>query len=84
MELGIREWVRNMHLAGGEHLALFFTVDEAVVVLHRDERREFVGDGIVCRDIISDKRRGDSETYFAWRGLRYRGSAENSEKLLNG
>ncbi len=31
-----------------EHLAFFLTVDEAVVVLHGDERREVVRDRVVC------------------------------------
>lgn len=30
------------------HLALLFAVDKAVVVLHRDERRELVVDRVVC------------------------------------
>ena len=34
-------------LAQGEHLALLLAVAEAVVVLHRDERREVVGDRII-------------------------------------
>lgn len=37
------------HFEGGEHLALFLAVDERVVVLHRDERREVVLDGVVCK-----------------------------------
>lgn len=37
----------NVNLQGGHHLAFFFAVDEIVVVLHRDERGEFVGDGVV-------------------------------------
>lgn len=32
-----------------EHLALLLSVYEAVLVLHRDERREIVVDGIVYR-----------------------------------
>ena len=32
-----------------EHLALLFSVDEAVLVLHRDERCEVIVDGIVCK-----------------------------------
>ena len=41
-------------LQGGEHLALLFTVEQAVLVLHRDEGREVVRDRIVCRFPGSD------------------------------
>lgn len=37
------------YLEGGEHLALLLAVDERVVVLHRDERREVVLDGVVYK-----------------------------------
>ena len=39
----------TIHLQGREHLALLFSVDEAVLVLHRDERCEGIVDGIVCK-----------------------------------
>lgn len=37
-----------MYLEGGDHLALLFAVDQAIVVLHRDEGREVVRDRVVC------------------------------------
>ena len=40
----MRDWT---NLQRGEHLALFFAVEQAVVVLHRDEGREVVRDGVV-------------------------------------
>ena len=43
--MGIRDWT---NLKRGEHLALFFAVEQAVVILHRDEGREVVRDGVVC------------------------------------
>ena len=42
----------NTNLQGGKHLALFLAIYQAVVVLHGDERREVVGDSIVC-DVVS-------------------------------
>ena len=36
------------YLECGKHLALFLAIDEAIVVLHRDERRELVLYRIVC------------------------------------
>ena len=38
-------------LERGEHLALFFAVGEAVVVLHRDEGRELVLDGVALHRV---------------------------------
>lgn len=48
------------YLESGEHLALFFAVNETIVVLHRDERRQVVRDGVVWsdRDVNSNKCRG--------------------------
>ena len=43
------------YLKGGHHFALFFSVQEIVQVLHRDERSEFVRDGVVW---ITDSRCG--------------------------
>jgi hypothetical protein len=40
-------------LEGGHHLALFLTVEQTVVVLHRDKRREVVCDGVVCENQLS-------------------------------
>ena len=40
-----RDWT---YLQRGEHLALFFAVEQAVVVLHRNEGREVVRDRVVC------------------------------------
>ena len=34
-------------LQGWEHFALFFTIDQAIMILHRDERGQFVLNGIV-------------------------------------
>ena len=39
----------STYFQGGEHLALLFAVEQAVLVLHRDEGREVVRDRIVCR-----------------------------------
>ena len=41
---GIRE--EGWYLERWEHLALLFAVDEAVVVLHRDERRKLILDRV--------------------------------------
>ena len=37
---------KSKHLQYWEHLAFFFPVDQAMVVLHRDERGQVVGDGV--------------------------------------
>ena len=44
-----RDMVRNedAYLQSREHLAFLFTVEQVVVVLHRDERRELVVDCVV-------------------------------------
>jgi hypothetical protein len=39
--------IERSNLECGEHFSLFFTVDQAVVILHRNKRREAVRDGIV-------------------------------------
>ena len=36
-----------LYLERGNHLALFLTVYEVVVVLHRDERREAIADRVI-------------------------------------
>lgn len=36
------------YLQRGIHLSLVFPVQQAVLILHRDERREVVRDGIIC------------------------------------
>ena len=36
------------YLQSRKHLAFLLTVDQAVVVLHRNEWREIVRDGVVC------------------------------------
>ena len=38
----------------GEHLTLLFAVEQAVVVLHRDEGCEVVRDRVVCRFLKSE------------------------------
>ena len=43
-----REGEGTRYLERGEHLALLLAVDEAVVVLHRDEGREPVRQRVVC------------------------------------
>ena len=43
--------VQSPHLQRREHLTLFLAIDQAVVVLHGDERREVVGDGVVCKAV---------------------------------
>jgi hypothetical protein len=42
-----RKKIEESNLECGEHFSLFFTVDQAVVILHRNKRREAVRDGIV-------------------------------------
>jgi hypothetical protein len=67
-------WVElsGPHLAGGEHLVFLLTVDEAMMVLHRDEWRELVCDGVVCECYSSNLTASNPrQTHFAWRGLRH-------------
>lgn len=40
--------VGSRHVQRREHLKLFFTVNEAIVVLHRDEWGQVVCHGVVC------------------------------------
>jgi hypothetical protein len=54
---------RDAYLEGREHLALLLAVNQRVVVLHRDERREVVRDGVVCARHVS------SVVPYASRGL---------------
>lgn len=44
---------KEADLHSGEHLALFFTVQQAVVVLHRDERGQPVRDRVICSTPMS-------------------------------
>lgn len=37
------------NLEGRKHLPFLLAVEKVVVVLHRDERRELIIDGVVCR-----------------------------------
>lgn len=39
------------YLERGHHFAFFLTVENAIVVLHRDERRQVVIDRVVCKSI---------------------------------
>ncbi len=39
------------HLERGHHLALFFTVYEVIVVLHRNEGREAIIDRVICSEV---------------------------------
>ncbi len=39
--------MQQTYLECGEHLTLFFTINQAVMVLHRDERGEVVCDCVV-------------------------------------
>ena len=60
-------------LEGREHLALFFAIDQVVVVLHRDERSEIVGDSVVwvqCQYWIRIRVAGIERAHFASGGLR--------------
>lgn len=43
-----RDSAHAEELQRGEHLALLLAVDEAVVVLHRDKRRQVVRERVVC------------------------------------
>ena len=60
----------------GQHLALFLTVGNVIVILHRDEGREVVRDCIVCESHVSCVSRmrsatmdSDSKTHSASSGL---------------
>jgi hypothetical protein len=55
------------HSKGGHHFALFFSVDEVVVVLHRDEWRQVVGDGVIWKAKSQHARVQNEEAgaYFA-------------------
>ena len=57
------------YLQSWEHLALLFAVEQVVVVLHRDEGREIVVDGVVCSHGQFNIRCGTPSTYSAWHGL---------------
>ena len=48
--------VEGSHGKAGEHLALLLAVEEAVVVLHRDERRELVLDSVCCSGEVSSSK----------------------------
>ena len=39
-----------------EHLAFLFSINQAVLVLHRDEWREVMGDCVVCETALSSMR----------------------------
>lgn len=39
----------QINLEGRKHLPFLLAVEKVVVVLHRDERRELVIDGVVCQ-----------------------------------
>lgn len=41
------------YLQCGIHLPLVFPIQQAVLILHRDERREVVRDGIICGHSIT-------------------------------
>ena len=47
--------VTGTHFQGGEHLTLLLAIDQAVMVLHRDEGREVVRDGVVYEGGVSDR-----------------------------
>ena len=68
--------VESARLQRREHLTLLLTIQQAVVVLHRDERREVVRDRVVCGDKFGSVKtivaEANARTYFAWRGLRKR------------
>jgi len=42
------KWKFISYLERGHHLALFLTVNETIVVLHRNERREAIIDRVIC------------------------------------
>lgn len=46
--IGTREQELRADLQCREHLTLLLAIDEVVMVLHRDERRELVVDCVVC------------------------------------
>lgn len=59
-----------------DHLALLLAVKEVIVILHGDERRQAVRQGVICGIARSalrsrDRPAGLAErwTNFAWRGL---------------
>jgi formate dehydrogenase assembly factor FdhD len=47
--MGMERLYQNLpHLERGHHLALFFAVDQAVLVLHRNEGRKAIVDRVIC------------------------------------
>jgi len=67
--LSLQELSRT-NLEEGKHLTFFLSVEQAVVVLHGDERSEVVRDSIVCRERQRDvPPPGVAFTHSAWRGL---------------
>lgn len=42
------EAAQMSYLERREHLSLFFSVEETMLVLHRYERSQAMGDGVVC------------------------------------
>ena len=75
---GRRErWERWTNLERRKHLAFLLAVRQVVVVLHRDEGRETVGDRVVCaRVLVIISRPAETRAYFASRGLVSVGSVD--------
>ena len=77
----------SAHLQGREHLPFLFAVQKAVMVLHRDERREVVGDRVVCTIHAARVRsamrnhRGMKVAHFASGGLRDTVSASSGFRI---
>lgn len=77
------------YLQRRKHLAFFLPVYEGVMVLHRDEWRELVGDGIICKCKSTrqpmNRHTNEAAAHSAWRGLGIRnGNVESAIEQYTG